>query len=64
MQIQANGVVQAVRKVNLSSEDAGRIVKLYVQEGDRTAVGQIIARMNSTRLQAEADLQQKRTGAS
>ncbi|NJQ97069.1 MAG: biotin/lipoyl-binding protein [Hydrococcus sp. CSU_1_8] len=75
MQIQANGVVQAVRKVNLSSEDAGRIVKLYVQEGDRVIAGQIIARMNSTRLQAqvnqnqalvekaEADLQQKRTGA-
>ncbi len=28
VQIQANGVVQAVRKINLSPEDSGRIAKL------------------------------------
>jgi HlyD family secretion protein len=75
MQIQANGEVQAIKEVNLSPEDAGRIVELYVQEGDRIAKGQIVARMKSDRLEAqvnqykaiaakaEADLQQKRTGS-
>jgi HlyD family secretion protein len=74
MQIQANGIVEAVRKINLSTEDAGRIVKLYISEGDRVTQGQIVARLNSNRLEAqvnqyrallnkaEADLAQKLAG--
>lgn len=74
VQISANGIVQPVRKINLSPEDAGRIVKLYVNEGDRVVKGQIIARLSSERLQAQIDqyralllkaefeAQQKRTG--
>lgn len=74
VQIQANGVVQASQKINLSPEDSGRIAKLYVNEGDRVRKGQIIAKMNSERLQAQvnqyqaslnkavADLQQKVAG--
>jgi HlyD family secretion protein len=73
-QIQANGVAQAVQKINLSPEDSGRIAKLFVTEGDRVAKGQIIARMNSERVQtqvnqyqallekAKADLELKRSG--
>ncbi|WP_193200334.1 efflux RND transporter periplasmic adaptor subunit [Nostoc sp. MG11] len=73
-QIQANGVVQALQKINLNPEDSGRITKLYVNEGDRVQKGQIIARMNSERLQAQvnqyqasldkavADLKQKVSG--
>ncbi len=73
-QIQANGVVQALQKINLSPEDSGRITKLYVNEGDRVQKGQIIAWMNSERLQAQvnqyqasldkamADLKQKVSG--
>ncbi|WYL94426.1 MAG: efflux RND transporter periplasmic adaptor subunit [Gloeotrichia echinulata IR180] len=74
VQIQANGVVQALQKINLSPEDSGRIAKLYVNEGDRVQKGQIIARMNSEKFQAqvnqyqaslakaEADLKQKLSG--
>lgn len=74
VQIQANGVVQAVQKINLSPEDSGRIAKLYVAEGDRVQKGQIIARMSSERVQAQvnqyrallekvqADLELKRSG--
>lgn len=74
VQIQANGVVQALQKINLSPEDSGRIAKLYVNEGDRVQKGQIIALMDSERLQAQvnqyqaslnkavADLKQKVAG--
>jgi HlyD family secretion protein len=74
VQIQANGVVQAVQKINISPEDSGRIAKLYVTEGDRVQKGQIIARMSSERVQAQvnqyraslekaqADLELKRSG--
>ncbi|NJM73906.1 MAG: efflux RND transporter periplasmic adaptor subunit [Scytonema sp. RU_4_4] len=74
VQIQANGLVQAVRKINLSPEDSGRIAKLYVIEGDRVTKGQIIARMSNEKVQAQvnqylaslekavADLELKRSG--
>ena len=74
VQIQASGVVQPVRKINLSPEEAGRIAELHVQEGDRVEPGQIIARMDSEQLQAQvnqyqalqmraqADLSLKRAG--
>ncbi len=74
IQIQANGVVQAVRRINLSPEDSGKIAKLLVNEGDTVTKGQVIALMTSDRLQAqvnqykaillkaEADLAQKRSG--
>ncbi|MGL4620662.1 efflux RND transporter periplasmic adaptor subunit [Chroococcidiopsis sp.] len=74
VQIPANGVVEAVQKVNLSSEDSARIAKLFVREGDRVKPGQLIARMNNVRLQAQvnqyqallqkakADLAEKRAG--
>ena len=55
LEITANGIVQPVRKINLSPEDAGRIVKLYINEGDWVVKGQIIARLNSARLQAQID---------
>jgi HlyD family secretion protein len=54
-EILANGIVQPVRKINLSPEDAGRIVKLYVNEGDRVVKGQVIARLSSSRIQAQID---------
>lgn len=74
VKIEANGVVQAVQKINLSPEDSGRIAKLYINEGDRVQKGQIVARMNTERLQAQvnqyqaslnktlADLKQKISG--
>jgi HlyD family secretion protein len=74
-QTQGNGVVKAVQKINLSPEDSGRIAELYVTEGNRVQQGQIIARMNSDRLQvqveqykaflqrAQAELAEKRAGS-
>lgn len=55
VQIQANGVVQAVQKINLSPEDSGRIAQVYVKEGDRVKKGQIIARMDSERVEAQVN---------
>ena len=74
-QIQASGVVQAERTINLSSEESGKIAELLIQEGDFVTEGQVIAYMTSRRrqaevdqfraalAQAEADLAQKQTGA-
>lgn len=52
-QIQASGVVQAERTINLSPEDSGTISELFIQEGDTVAQGQIIARMRSNLRQVE-----------
>lgn len=74
MQIQASGMVQPVRKINLSPESSSKVAQLYVNEGDNVRKGQIIALMTSDRieaqvnqykallLKAEADLDQKRSG--
>jgi HlyD family secretion protein len=53
VQIQGNGAVQAIRTNNLSPDEPGRIAELYIEEGDRVTKGQVIARMESDRLQAE-----------
>lgn len=55
VQIQANGVVQAVEEINLSPEDSGRIAKVYVKEGDLVKKEQIIARMDSERVKAQVN---------
>lgn len=74
VQIKANGVVAAVRKINLSPKDAGRIFRLYVDEGDKVAPSELIAQMDSEQFQAQvnqyqaaltkaqADLTQKQRG--
>lgn len=74
IQIKANGIVQPVRKINLSPKDSGRLVHLYVNEGDVVQQGQLIAEMDSERLEAqvrqyqasvtrsEANLKQKLVG--
>lgn len=75
VQIKANGVVQAMRKINLSPKDSGRIAQLYVDEGDRVLQGEVVARMDSEQFQAQvnqykaalakatADLAQKQDGS-
>ncbi|OYE04344.1 efflux RND transporter periplasmic adaptor subunit [Nostoc sp. 'Peltigera membranacea cyanobiont' 232] len=55
VQIKANGVVQAVRKINLSPKEAGRIAQLYVDEGDQVEQGKLLARMESEQFQAQVD---------
>jgi HlyD family secretion protein len=74
LQIKSNGVVQPVRKSNLSPKESGRLVQLLVKEGDRVEAGQLIARMDDQQVQAQvnqyqaavakakADLLQKQEG--
>jgi HlyD family secretion protein len=74
VQIKANGVVQPVRKINLSPKESGRVVELFVWEGDRVRLGQAIARMDDEQIRAQvhqyraavtrtqADLAQKLAG--
>lgn len=53
VQIAVSGSVVAVRTVNLSPKTAGRVTRLYVEQGDRVRQGQVIAEMESTDLQAQ-----------
>ena len=52
--IDASGTIQAIATVNLSPKLAGRLVELFVKEGDRVAEGQTIARMDDSELQVQA----------
>lgn len=63
LQITASGTVRPVRTVNLSPKTAGRLDRLYVEQGDRVKAGQVIAEMESEDsraqlVQAEANLAQ------
>ncbi len=60
IRIKANGVVQPVRRVNISPKVQGRLAELYVEQGDRVAQGQAIARMDSQELQAQMQQAQAR----
>lgn len=53
VRIIASGVVQPVKRVNLSPKIAGRLAELYVEQGDRLDAGQVIARMESRELEAQ-----------
>ena len=55
VQISANGTIVPVQTVNLSPKTAGRLVELRVDQGDRVTQGQVIARMESTQLEAERE---------
>jgi HlyD family secretion protein len=52
VRITANGTVKPVQSVNLSPKTAGRLAKLYVEQGDRVQQGQILAQMEDADLQA------------
>jgi HlyD family secretion protein len=51
----ANGLVVAIRRVNISPVSAGRISSLLVEEGDRVQGGQLIAKMNNDELNARVN---------
>jgi HlyD family secretion protein len=55
VQIKANGVIQAVQNINLSPKEAGRIAKLYVDEGDRVEQGQLVAHMEDEQFKAQVN---------
>jgi HlyD family secretion protein len=55
VQIKANGLVQPVRKFNISPKEAGSVAELLVREGDAVETGQVIARMDDQQLQAQVN---------
>lgn len=55
VRITANGDVVPVRKLNLNPKTAGRLAKLYVEQGDRVQPGQVIAQMDNEELLAQRD---------
>jgi len=61
----ANGYVVARRRAALSTDIQGRIVELRVEEGDRVAAGDLVARLDTreleaTREQVRANIEQAR----
>ena len=55
VRITANGEAVPVQRLNLNPKTAGRLAKLYVEQGDRVQQGQIIARMDSQEIEAKRD---------
>lgn len=53
IQIVASGIVRPVQTVNLSPKTQGRLAELYVEQGERVQKGQIIARMESSEIEAQ-----------
>ncbi len=53
VRITASGTIAPIQTVNLSPKTSGRIVDLFVEQGDRVQVGQAIARMESSELHAQ-----------
>lgn len=53
VQIAANGTMVPIQSVNLSPKAAGIVKELYVEQGDRVAAGDVVARMDSSTLEAE-----------
>jgi HlyD family secretion protein len=50
--VSASGEVKPKKFVNVSANTSGRIVALLVKEGDRVKSGQVLARIDSTRIAA------------
>ncbi len=53
--VAASGKIEPVIEVNVSSEVAGRVMKLTVEEGDWVEKGQFLAQLDSTRYLAEVE---------
>ncbi|KPQ34873.1 MAG: type 1 secretion system HlyD family membrane fusion component [Phormidesmis priestleyi Ana] len=53
VRITASGSVEPLRTVNLSPKTSGTLESLLVEQGDRVTQGQLIARMDSTQIDAQ-----------
>lgn len=51
--VSASGSMTPLASVNISPKQAGRLVALYVEQGDRVQVGQILARMDDSNLRGQ-----------
>jgi HlyD family secretion protein len=55
IKIKTNGVVQPVHKINIGPSEAGRIAKLYIDEGSSVQKGELIAEMERQAFQAQVN---------
>lgn len=53
LRITASGKVVPVQSVNISPKEPGVVAQLYVEQGDRVEQGQILAKMDSARIEAQ-----------
>ncbi|MBE9046574.1 efflux RND transporter periplasmic adaptor subunit [Pleurocapsales cyanobacterium LEGE 10410] len=65
VEIEASGRVEPIKSVNVSPKEPARLVKLFVEQGDRVDAGQTLAIMENAELanqtsQATAELKQNR----
>jgi HlyD family secretion protein len=51
--VTASGTIEPIRSVNISPKNAGRLVELYVEQGDSVTAGQLLARMESRDISAQ-----------
>jgi HlyD family secretion protein len=55
VRVTASGTVVPIQTVNLSPKTAGRLVHLFVEQGDRVRKGQVVAQMDNSDVQAQVD---------
>jgi HlyD family secretion protein len=53
VEIEASGRVEPIESVNVSPKEPARLVKLFVEQGDRVKAGQTLAIMENDELEAE-----------
>src|SRR5437588_7238946 len=55
IKVTETGTIEPLKKVEIKSKVAGRIAKLYVQEGDRVTPGQALADIDPTEINSQVD---------
>jgi HlyD family secretion protein len=55
--VTAPGEIRPVQYINLTSEVQGRIVEIFVKEGDRVEQGQQLVKLDPTQLQSSTEAQ-------
>lgn len=53
VRITASGEIVPVKRLNLNPKQAGRLAALLVEQGDRVQQGQVVARMDTSELEAQ-----------
>lgn len=48
LKVTASGTIDPIRSVNISPKNSGRLVELFVEQGDAVAAGQLLARMENS----------------
>lgn len=49
------GTIEPLKKVEIKSKVAGRLARLYVDEGDRVTAGQVLAEIDPTEINSQVD---------